>query len=88
MSEQAQRLPDIEPGGLPSGLDTKGVCYWKGAGAWWIYLPKAGIGCLSQHQVTEHIDGTITASPSIGLRKASGEFARHGWLEHGVWRDA
>ena len=89
MTEQAKRLPDIEPGGLPTGLDDMGLCYWKGDGTWWIYLPRAGVGCLSAHKVVEHEDGTITVSRSIGLRKAAGyEWARHGWLERGVWQEA
>jgi hypothetical protein len=48
-----------------------------------------GIGCLSNHKVTEHEDGTITVSPSI-LITAGPEDARvswHGYLERGVWRE-
>ena len=89
MTEQAIRLPDIPAGGLPTGLDDMGICYWKGDGAWWIYLPRAGVGCLSAHQVEEHKDGTITVSPSIGLRNKPGHaLARHGYLVRGQWQEA
>lgn len=87
MSEEAVRLDDVtEPGRLPSGLDMSRICYWKGPGHWWIYLPGGGIGELVNHQVEEHEDGTITVSPSIGLRKgATAGFARHGYLRRGRW---
>lgn len=87
--ERATRLPDCFTGDLPTGLKDDHVCYWKsGATGWWIYLPGAGIGRLTNHMVTEHDDGTITVSPSIGLRKANtGGFARHGFLERGTWRE-
>ena len=46
---------------------------------------------ISNHQIIEHEDGTITVSPSIGHtgNTPNGEkFYWHGFLEHGEWRDA
>ncbi len=40
---------------------------------------------LAGHKITEHEDGTITASPSIDVKRGDGEHW-HGWLERGVWR--
>ncbi len=37
------------------------------------------------HKVTEHEDGTITASPSILITTHEGTW--HGYLEKGVWRE-
>lgn len=57
--------------------------YWKNAGGlWWAYCPRGGVGVLSDHQVTEHEDGTITVSPSILMPGVW-----HGYLERGVWRE-
>lgn len=42
---------------------------------------------LTRHSVTEHEDGTITVSPSILVEGGNGE-SWHGYLEHGVWREA
>jgi hypothetical protein len=85
----AIRLADVPRGDLPSDLDDGRICYWRDAtGEWWIYLPRAGVGRLTAHTVTEHEDGTITVSPSIGMRKSSeGGFVRHGFLERGKWRE-
>lgn len=87
--EEALRLADIKPGGdLPTDLDDGRVCYWKGPkGRWWVYLPRAGIGQLVNHSVTEHEDGTITVSPSIGLHRGGKGLARHGFLIRGKWRE-
>jgi hypothetical protein len=51
-------------------------------GTWWCRPPHGGAGMLSDHEVIEHEDGTITVSPSIYL---PGWY--HGFLEHGVWRE-
>lgn len=40
---------------------------------------------LGKHEVTEHEDGTITVSPSIGVHQ-SNVGTWHGYLERGVWR--
>lgn len=72
-----------------SELDETKMCYWKEDNIWYLYLPKCGLGNLSNHQVIEHEDGTISASPSILVTgHASGDaITMHGYLEHGVWRD-
>lgn len=43
-------------------------------------------GSLAGHDITEHEDGTITASPSIGHTEPNVGYW-HGYLEHGVWRE-
>ena len=58
-------------------------------GVWYAKSPNGLVAHLGAHQVTEHEDGTITASPSIGIYSSSRtEFDYHGFLERGVWRDA
>lgn len=88
-AEEATRLKDVESG-LPKDLDLTKICYWYSSkeGRWYLYLPQGGIGCLVNHKVTEHADGTITVSPSIGLKKTpDAGFVRHGYLERGRWRE-
>jgi len=47
------------------------------------------LGDLSNHQITEHEDGTLTVSPSILIGgQGSKHQAWHGFLEHGTWREA
>ena len=48
--------------------------------------PQFHTGSLAGHQITEHEDGTITASPSI-LHTEPNVGQWHGFLEHGVWRE-
>ena len=43
-------------------------------------------GSLKGHQVIEHEDGTITASPSIGHTEPNVGYW-HGYLERGIWRE-
>jgi hypothetical protein len=83
------RRTDVEP-----HLQQPGD-YGKWEGLWFCRPPwKHAGGCLgngtSHHKVTEHEDGTITASPSIlitipGL--STGPATWHGFLEKGVWRE-
>lgn len=54
-----------------------------------------GYACnLGAHEIVEHADGTITAAPSIRVTIPAvidGPPERelwHGFLEHGVWREA
>ena len=57
------------------GQDSRGV---------WMARPPGGhLGNLSNHDVTEHEDGTITVSPSILITGEGGSW--HGYLERGVW---
>ncbi len=54
-------------------------------GDWWCKTPNGYMGRLSNHEVTEHTDGTITVHPSIKISDDTGELW-HGWLQQGVWR--
>lgn len=60
-------------------------------GEWWAKVPHAGMSQarLTDHQVIEHEDGTITVHPSILMETADGDqkFMWHGFLELGVWRE-
>ena len=58
-------------------------------GSWMVCPPVEGCHAAMLcpgHTVTEHEDGTITVSPSIGIHYGDGKFY-HGYLEHGVWRE-
>ena len=62
-------------------------------GHWWCKPPIEApgmAGLLTNHNVIEHEDGTITVSPSILVSTRWGEmtFTWHGFLERGVWRNA
>lgn len=48
--------------------------------------PQFHAGCLAGHSITEHEDGTITASPSI-LHTEPNVGVWHGFLERGIWRE-
>lgn len=65
------RLADVAHGDLPSDLADESVC----------------IGRLTNHEVTEHEDGTITVRPSILLGPAAPRKKRHGYLTRGVWKE-
>jgi hypothetical protein len=63
--------------------------YGKNAnGVWFMRVPASGFGMgnLSNHEVIEHEDGTITVSPSI-LCTGHHNKQWHGYLERGVWRE-
>lgn len=65
--------------------------YGRLRGRWFAHAPGGGLGDLSNHEVTEHEDGTITVSPSILITSSDEEGAPvrwHGFLERGVWREA
>jgi hypothetical protein len=71
-------------------LDEAFICYWKlDDGIWLIYIPDCGCGQLTNHEVVEHEDRTITVSPSILMYGHLGgsPSTRHGFLEHGEWRE-
>lgn len=87
MSQKALRLPDSEKF-PPKGFTDQEICYWKDSdGLWWIYLPGAGAGVMSQHTVVENQDKTITVTPSIKLtgHDKGALMVRHGYLTNGVW---
>jgi len=75
-----------QPGGFQS-LNPGEYGRWED-GTWYAETPN-GHGCnLGSHAVTEHDDGTITVSPSIGVSAGPGgkPYVWHGFLERGVWR--
>ena len=60
-------------------------------GEWYCCTPNGYAGCLREHNVIEHDDGTITVSPSILVTERDTERKQdvelwHGFLERGVWR--
>lgn len=83
---QGQRLPNCFTGTPPRGA------YWRDERGWWnCCSPNGRVGMLTEHEVVEHEDGTITVTPSIlidptdmGSRTLLGW---HGFLERGVWRE-
>lgn len=56
------------------------------SGEWYACPPGDHLGCLSEHDVVEHEDGTITVSPSILISDDKGE-RWHGYLRRGVWEE-
>ena len=86
----AKRVANFE------SIDEQQFCYYKAESrfggpidTWYLNIPGIGIANLHGHKVTEHEDGTITASPSIlttGYESGEKRTA-HGYLERGVWRD-
>lgn len=60
-------------------------------GRWFAATPNGKLGDLSNHDVVEHEDGTITVSPSILVTGYDDEknetVVWHGYLERGVWRE-
>ena len=54
---------------------------------WYAMTPNGHLANLSNHKITEHDDGTITVSPSIRVL-GDLDYAYHGYLEKGIWRDA
>ena len=86
--EKTIRLADLSSDSdLPSDLDDSRICYWRSPTQWWIYLPRAGFGRLTNHNVTEHEDRTITVTPSIAQGPAGKPWTRHGFLTRGEWRE-
>lgn len=61
--------------------------YMYADGRWWAYAPGVGLSDLSNHDVTEHEDGTITVSPSILVTGSPGDPTYHGYLVRGVWQE-
>lgn len=63
--------------------------YGRLRGRWMARPPTGGVGDLSNHEVTEHEDGTITVAPSILITSTDGDGEKevwHGYLERGAWR--
>lgn len=61
--------------------------YAQFEGEWYVRPPGCPFAAsISQHEVTQHADGTITVSPSILYQVDHYNYSFHGFLEHGVWR--
>lgn len=89
-SLKGRRIDSTGDGFLPH-LQGRGDYGKDDTGVWWAIAPAAGcpVANLSNHDVTEHEDGTITVSPSILLsHQVDGADVEiwHGYLERGVWR--
>ena len=86
---QGRRVPDGERWygeDSPVGPGSYGRVLVDGEWEWRCRTPSGYGGRLSQHDVVEHEDGTITVSPSI-LVEYPPEGNWHGYLECGVWRE-
>ena len=72
----------IFPNALGHLIFPKALCYGRDHdGIWWFRHPDGHSGMLTDHEVIEHENGTITVLPSIVMGSV------HGFLEKGVWRD-
>lgn len=88
---QGKRIEDNKycpnPGEYSKQTDLKpyGKVYWN------CKTPNGHYGCLVEHKVIEHTDGTITVSPSILVsvpRKGEKSLELwHGYLKKGIWRE-
>jgi hypothetical protein len=83
MSETARRVRSM------CDLEHDTICYWMGDDEWWLYLPGCGVGRLTNHDVEEHEDGTISVTPSILVtgHNHGEQSQRHGYLTKGVWNE-
>lgn len=84
------RLPDSINGEFPEGYDENAVCYWRYVGGdpreWTLNIPGGDLANLSRHEVTEHVDGTISVTPSILVTRGNRQdWRRHGYLVRGKW---
>jgi len=71
-----RRLADDAPAKFAEGD------YARLSGRWWVRPPGSHLGELTDHEVEEHEDGTISVRPSI----VDEEHGVHVYLDHGVWR--
>lgn len=82
---------------MPRVYPNKNGSLWIGPGEYgkkekgpWQCCPpgKPGmLGDLTDHEVVEHENGTITVSPSILLRTGDPKNDWHGYLKKGVWTE-
>ncbi len=75
---------DIEPHLLQGGQYGIWDGLWYGVPPHTELLAGFGDG-TTNHKVVEHLDGTITVSPSILVSRGQPD-EWHGYLEQGVWR--
>lgn len=63
--------------------------YGKWRGGWLVCVPTGIRGQIKEPtwSIEEHVDGTITVSPSIDVQNGEPEYRWHGFLEKGVWRE-
>jgi hypothetical protein len=81
---RGRRVPDDTENFAPGD-------YGRLGGRWMANAPGGHLGDLTNHEVTEHEDGTITVSPSILISARVEGVDRelwHGFLERGIWRKA
>jgi hypothetical protein len=79
----------IEPpfnatGGLVGEWPSPGDYWHEPERGWFGFAPDGAMCGLSNHDVVEHEDRTITVSPSILV--GDGRTSWHGYLERGTWR--
>ncbi len=83
---QGRVRADLDSSWTPENAPKPGDFWKDGYGFWWGCAPSGGLVCLQKWTVTEHDDGTISASPSINILNPPHE-RWHGYLERGVWRE-
>lgn len=85
MGQIAKRVKDFH------SVDELEICYFFiEDDGWYVRFPDAGLGSIRKHQITEHEDGTISASPSIlltGHDMAGNQVQKHGYLTRGIWNE-
>ncbi|MFA5394400.1 MAG: hypothetical protein WC346_00090 [Methanogenium sp.] len=76
--DEYTKVEDMEPGD-----------YAKDGDLWWFRGPNGSWGrtILTDKQITEHEDGSITVAPYIFLSGATGMDWK-GFLRHGIWIEA
>lgn len=90
MTIHGTRVADNELKGNPFRPGTYGRIEIQSEPPRWIWVcttPNGHHGSLDSHDITEHENGTITASPSLLITGGPNhEELWHGWLERGNWR--
>lgn len=70
----------------PNGLLPEKGDYGKDScGSWFGMTPNGHLANLSAHAVVEHVDGSITVTPSILVMDHNKVELWHGYLRQGVW---
>jgi hypothetical protein len=81
---QGTRLQD----GFEAKWDPIPGAFWKTtSGTWYAWTPNGMLANLSNHEIVEHEDRTITVSPSILTTSGHAGTRWHGYLVRGVWRE-
>lgn len=87
---QGRRVYPDEDG----GLSLEPGDYGKLGDTWYARAPgdpnESLTSNLSNHEVTEHEDGTISVNPSILITGYDNDckIQWHGWLKRGMWQEA